>query len=112
VVQNQVDARPRHEHRHPSQELDRVEHHVRRPIDPPMPEPQHHLPVAGHANAVSRHRRPQGVAAHALKLLAVPRRHDEARMQIEAVRPRVTASRRGRLDRLGRIAQMRRRAPR
>ena len=56
VVQQEVDPRSRHEHRQPAQELDGVEHQVRRPIGPPMPELQHHPPVAGHPEPIARHR--------------------------------------------------------
>jgi hypothetical protein len=70
-----------------------------------MPKLQLHLSVIGHAQSIGRHRRPQGIAAHALELLALASRYEKTRMQIEAVRPRVTASRRGRLDRLERVPQ-------
>jgi hypothetical protein len=105
VVQNQVDARPRHEHREPSQELDGVKYDVRRPIAPRLPEFYPHLTLAGHVEPLLRHGRTQRIAAHALEPLPLPGRHDEARVQIEAVRPRVTPSVLGRLALLGRVAQ-------
>jgi hypothetical protein len=49
VVQNQVDARPRHEHRQPTQELDGVERDVRRPVGPRLPELQPHRALVSHA---------------------------------------------------------------
>src|SRR6266851_3412337 len=46
-----------------------------------------------------------GAWLRALEPLLLPGGYDEARMQIEAVRPRVTAIVRGRLDQLGRVAE-------
>jgi len=91
--------------RQPSQELEGVEDQVRRAISPPMPELQLDLSVPGHAHAVSRHRRTQGVPAHPFESLPLAGRHDEARMEIEAVRSRMTTAERGRLNRLGRVTQ-------
>jgi hypothetical protein len=106
VVQNQVDARPRHKHGQPSQKLDGVEHHVRRPIAPRLPELQPHLSLVGQVEPLLGHGRTQRIAARALEPLPLPGRDDEARMQIEPVRPRVTASVLGRLALLlGRLAQ-------
>ena len=70
-----------------------------------MPKLQLDLSVIGHAQAIGRHRWPQGIAAHALEPLALAGRYDQTRVQIEAVRPCVTVTVRGRLDRLGRVAQ-------
>ena len=85
--------------------LEGVEDQVRRAISPPMPELQLDLSVPGHAHAVSRHRRTQGVPAHPFESLPLAGRHDEARMEIEAVRSRMTTAERGRLNRLGRVTQ-------
>ena len=76
VVQHQVDPRPRHEHRQPSQKVEGIPLHVRRAIDPPVPELQPHPPVAGDAPSFSRHGRTQRIATHALEplpLLGRPR---------------------------------------
>lgn len=97
MVENQVDARARHQHRQPPQELDRIEHQVGRPITPRTPEGEPHLPVFSQVNALLRDGRAQDVATHPLEPRPLPGRHDHPRMQIEAVRPRVAAVNAGRL---------------
>ncbi|OFV90506.1 MAG: hypothetical protein A3G76_05845 [Acidobacteria bacterium RIFCSPLOWO2_12_FULL_65_11] len=39
-AQNQIDPRPRHEHRQPSQKVEGIPLQVRRAIGPPMPQLQ------------------------------------------------------------------------
>jgi hypothetical protein len=55
VVQDQVDARPRHERRQPPQKLDGVEHDVRRPIAPRLPELQPHLSLVSQVEPLQGH---------------------------------------------------------
>ena len=52
----------------------------------------------GQVEPLLRHGWTQRIATHALEPIPLPGRYDEARMQIEAVRSRVTAIVRGRLD--------------
>ncbi len=52
-----------------------------------------------------RHRPPRGISAHPLELLPLTGRHDQARMEIKAVRPRVTAADRRRLGLAWRLTQ-------
>ena len=63
---------------------------MRRPIGPPMPELQHHLPIARDTESIAWHRRTERIAAHPLESVAVPGRYHQAGMQIEPVRPRLT----------------------
>ena len=77
----------------------------KRPPHRGLPEPQPHLPVGRHAEPLLRHGRAQRVAAHLLEPIALPRRHDTPRMQVEPVGPRVTPARRGRRVLLGRIPE-------
>jgi hypothetical protein len=44
VVEQEVDPRPRHQYRQPSQELKRVEDQIGRTVRPRLPELQPHLP--------------------------------------------------------------------
>jgi hypothetical protein len=92
VVQDQVDARAWHEHRQSPQKLDGVEHDVRRPVAPRLPELEPHLSLVGQMDPLLGHGRTQHIATHALEPLPLPSRYDKARVQIEAVRPRMTAS--------------------
>ena len=69
-----------------------VEHDVRRPITPRLSELQPHLTLVGQVEPILHHGRTQRISTHALEPIPLPGRYDEARMQIEAVRPRVTAS--------------------
>ena len=79
------------QHRQPSQKLDGVEQHVGRPIAPWLPELQPHVSLLSHVEPLGGHGWTQRIAAHTLEPLPLPGRDDEARMQVEAVRPCVTA---------------------
>ena len=99
VIENQIDPRPRHEHRQPPEKVHRIPLQVRRAIGPPMPELQPHATVAAHAEPLPRHRRTQRIPAHAFESFPLPGRHEQARVEVEAVRSRVAPAGRGRLDR-------------
>jgi hypothetical protein len=58
VIKDQVDARAGDQDGQPLEELDRVEHQVRRPVGPRVPEPQHHLPRRREDKAILRAQRP------------------------------------------------------
>ena len=105
VVEQEVDPRPWHEHRQPSQELNRIEDQVRRTVRPRLPEVQPHPPCAGDAEPFPRHGWPQRVPAHPLEPLPLSGGHHEAGMQVKAVRPRMTVAERARLDPVGRGTQ-------
>jgi hypothetical protein len=123
VIQGQVCARPRD---HPStllgmtlslskgqdrealQEVDGVEHEVRRAVRPRAPEARDDLPLRGEAEPVLRHRRSQGVPTEPLETLPRVGGDVHARMEIESLLAGVMA-RGGRdlvLDRLGAALQI------
>jgi len=72
VLRDRVDPRSWHEHGQSRQKLNRVEHEVRRPITPRLPE---------------------RIATQPLKPIPVSRRHHQPGVQIDAVPARVTAAR-------------------
>jgi hypothetical protein len=84
VVQDQVDARPRHEHRQPSQERHGIEEQSRRPITPGLSQQEPHRPVGGQIQAIHRDRRPQNVSAYTFESLARPGGDDERGVQPDA----------------------------
>lgn len=106
VVQDQVDARPRHQHGKPSEELHRIEHDVLRPVGPRLSERQAHLTLGGQGEPLGHHGRPQRVTADPLEPLALPRRDDEPRMQVEAIPPGMTKAQWRRLTRLTRAPKI------
>jgi hypothetical protein len=62
VRQPQIDPRARRERRQPFEQLHRLEEELRRPVRPPVPQIQDHLPVRGQVQPISRNRRAQRVA--------------------------------------------------
>lgn len=106
VIQQQVDPRPRGQRRQPFQQLQWLEHEVRRPIRPPVAQIQHHLPLGRQVQPLLRDRRAERVPAQPLEPRAIPRWDDDARVQVEAVPPRVARSEARRCER----QQLRRRA--
>ena len=69
-----------------------------------MLEREPYLTLGGQTEPVVCDGWPQRVSAQPFEALTLTGRHEDARMEIEAVLPRVTASERGRLVLLGRIA--------
>jgi hypothetical protein len=89
-VENQIDARPGHQHRQALEQLERREYQVRRPVAPRVAQREAHPSVVRQVETIGRHGGPQHVPAHPLQPLALPGRNDDAR--VEAV---VVGARRG-----------------
>ena len=93
--QNRIDPGPRNQHGEPPQEFDRIRHQMRRPVRPRVPQFEPHLTVRCEAQPILRNGRPQHVTAHTLKALAIARWDADARVEVEATLPRMTAPGRG-----------------
>ena len=63
VVREQIDPRPRHEDRQASEEVHWVEHDIRRPIAPRLPQRHAHLGVVGQMDVVNGHGRQMSLEA-------------------------------------------------
>jgi hypothetical protein len=63
---------------------------VRRPVGPRVPEREAHLAVGRQGEPLGRDRRPEHVAADPLEPIALPRRDDEPRMQVQPMPVRMT----------------------
>jgi hypothetical protein len=77
---------------------------VRRPIGPRLPQRDAHLAVVGQGEPLGRDGRSQDIAADPLEPIALPRRNDEPRMQVQPVPARMTRARWA-LDRGARVSE-------
>jgi len=91
MIQDQVDARPRCQHREALEQFNWVEEQVGGPVGPPAPESEPHLPLRRQTEPILRDGRPQRVPGHAFEALPLACGHKEAGMEVEAIVARVTA---------------------
>ena len=84
----------RHKHRQSFEKRGGRKREMRGAVGPRVSQLQHHVPVVRHAEPLSRHRRPQRVAAYPFEPRPVPSGHAHRRVQVEAV-PAGMAGRRG-----------------
>jgi hypothetical protein len=75
-----------------SQQFHRLEQQLRRPVRPPVPQIEHNLTIRREVQAIGGDRWTQRVPSESLEPRPIPLRHDDGRVQIEAVPPRVTRS--------------------
>jgi hypothetical protein len=71
MVENQVHARPWHQHGQAPQELHGIEDYVRRPVRPRVPEREAHLAVGREGEPLGRDRRSEHVAADPFEAIAL-----------------------------------------
>jgi hypothetical protein len=83
---------------------DRVEHDVCRPISPRLPQREAHLAVGRQGEPLGRDGRPERVPADPFEPIALSRRNDERRMQVQSLPPRMTRTQWA-IDRRSRVSE-------
>jgi len=113
MVEDQVDSRTRHEHGEPSQEVARIEPHMRRAVPPGARQPPEHLAVVTQMQALAHDRWTQYVPAQPLEPCSRAGRHDVSGVEVEAVAPGMAPDRRAcaRVLEVARLTQARHRLP-
>ena len=94
VVQHQIDPRSWGDRRQPLEQLDGVEHEMRRAIRPTPWQLKKHLTRRRQSEAIGGDRRAQGVPADPLESVSMPGWNPHGGLEVEAVLPRVTRAER------------------